>query len=68
MSRFRLDDRAPGAKIETFCLPEGRRLFIMRIASAAPHAAPRLFVRCDANGEMFAAMAPAGALASGSDE
>jgi hypothetical protein len=63
MSRLRLDDRAPGAKIEAFCLPTGGTFHIMRIASSAADVAPRLFIRCDENGEVFAAMAKAGTLA-----
>jgi hypothetical protein len=58
----------PGAKIETFCLPKGGLFFIMRIATQTPTLAPRLFIRRDENGEMFAAIAKAGALAGGPSE
>lgn len=68
MSRSVLNDRAPGGKIETFSLPTGGLLFIMRIASSTSNVAPRLFIRCDKNGEVFAAMAKTGALAGSPDE
>lgn len=67
VSRLRLDDSAPGAKIETFCLPTGGLFFIMRIAIQTPAVAPRLFIRCDKNGQLFAAIAKAGSQAGGSD-
>jgi hypothetical protein len=63
MSRLRLNDRTPGAKIETFCLPTGSMFFIMRIASPSADVGPRLFLRCDENGDVFAAMSKAGTLA-----
>jgi hypothetical protein len=68
VSRLRLNDSLPGAKIETFCLPTGGLFFIMRIAIQTPAVAPRLFIRCDKNGQMFAAIAKAGAQAEGADQ
>ena len=67
VSRLRLNDSLPGAKIETFCLPTGGFFFIMRIAIQTPAVAPRLFVRCDKNGQMFAAIAKAGAQAGNAE-
>ena len=58
----------PGAKIETFCLPTGGLFFIMRIAVQTPAGVPRLFIRCDNDGEMVAAIAKAAAHAQGSGE
>jgi hypothetical protein len=68
VSRLRLNDSLPGAKIETFCLPTGGFFFIMRIAVQTPAVAPRLFVRCDKNGQMFAAIAKAGAQTGDSEQ
>jgi hypothetical protein len=68
VSRLRLDDSAPGAKIETFCLPTGGLFFIMRIAIQTPTVSPRLFIRCDRDGEVFAAIAKAAPQAEGAEE
>ena len=56
MSRLYLDDRAPGAKPATVSLPGGAAIHVMRVAVAGPLIPPRLFVRCDEEGQIFAAI------------
>ena len=63
VSRRYLDDR-PGAKPATVSLPGGGAIHVMRVAVRGPLIPPRLFVRCDGEGQIFVAidrtMAPAG--------
>ena len=64
MSRWYLDDRAPGITPVTVSLPSGSVFHVMCIAVAGPLLPPRLFVRCDEDGQIFVALdrtlAPAG--------
>jgi hypothetical protein len=56
VSRIQLNDRVPGAQPDTFHLPGGALILIMRIASPGKVPSPRLFMRCEADGQMFAAL------------
>ena len=64
MSRRYLDDRAPGAQLVTVSVPGGGALHVMRVAVTGPLIPPRLFVRCDGDGQIYVAidrtLAPAG--------
>lgn len=64
VSRWYLDDRAPGLKPATVTLPGGGAIHVMCIAVPGPLIPPRIFVRVDAEGQVFVAidrtLAPAG--------
>ena len=64
VSRWHLDDSAPGAKPATVSLPGGGAIHVMCISVTGPLIPPRIFVRCDGEGQVFVAidrtLAPAG--------
>jgi hypothetical protein len=64
VSRWYLDDRAPGLKPATVTLPGGGAIHVMCVAVPGPLIPPRIFVRVDADGQVFLAidrtLAPAG--------
>ena len=64
VNRWHLDDRAPGPKPATVSLPGGGAIHVMCIAVTGPLIPPRIFVRCDGEGQIFVALdrtlAPAG--------
>ena len=67
VSRLYLDDRAPGAKPATVSLPGGGAIHVMRVAVTGPLVPPRLFVRCDGDGQVFVAIDKTLAPASSTD-
>ena len=56
VSRWYLDDRAPGPKPATVSLPGGGAIHVMCVAVTGPLIPPRIFVRCDPEGEVFVAI------------
>ena len=56
VSRWHLDDRAPGAKPATVSLPGGGAIHVMCVAVSGPLIPPRIFVRCDEEGQVFVAI------------
>lgn len=56
VSRWHLDDRAPGLKPAILSLPGGGAMHVMCVAVTGPLIPPRLFVRCDWEGQIFVAI------------
>jgi hypothetical protein len=56
MSRLDPTDHLPGAPIETRRLPGGAVVLIMRIAGNSQMPAVHLVMRCEQDGQMFAAI------------
>ena len=67
VSRWYLDDRAPGLKPATVSQPGGHVIHVMCVAVTGPLIPPRLFVRCDGDGQIFVAIDRTLALAGSAD-